>query len=260
MTSPVPAPVVIMHFNDLMERVQRLLEDVRNDINRVLQLANKALWLAVGAVADRIEDLSRQVQAAWERFLAANAELLAMPGNPALVWDTAAAWSERFSSPLGANLHEMNFEELAADHHWDGKAAEAYVTATENQRTPLGALQQIGLDIHSGLSDIAVGICALWAAVLAGLITALAALAGAIIGAATIVGVPVSLALVLTTIGALLLGLSTGIMGFMLVVERANDGMATLKARLDSKEGFGDTAWPGSRTERFTDGASWELA
>jgi len=40
----------------------------------------------------------------------------------------------------------------------------------------------------------------------------------------------------------------------MLCVERANDGMTTLRRRLDDSKG----PWPMSKTDRFDEGKEWQ--
>jgi hypothetical protein len=261
MTYPIPAPGIVTGFAELVERVRRGIEQLREAIQRVIDNAWRAVRLLPGAIADRIRELCRQVAEEARRALGRLEQFVAeCIGSPAAVWETGATWVQRFAKPLSTDVAEMNSDHLAGDYYWDGKAADAYVTATDRQKNALTALQTIGADIHSALGDVAVGICAMWATAAAGLLTATAAILGAVVAAATVVGAPVSLALVLTALAALLLGLSTAIVGFLLVVERANDGMTTLQNRMNDNSGFGDGDWPMSPTERFSDGAAWEPA
>jgi len=259
MTTQIPMPVVIDGFDELIERVRRLLDRLHRGVNQVIDNANRAARWLPGVVADRIVDLCDRFVDLCRRFYDEVLRLLGMCGKPWRLWAAGTAWVEGFSGPISGHVGEMDPVHLAAAYEWDGRAAGAYEDTTARQREALSALQLIGSETHSALGNVAVAICALWATVAAAMLVAAAEIIAAGIAAASIAGVAGAVAFAFGAIGSVLAGIGAGIAAFMLVAERANDAMVTLQQRLNDRSGVGD-GWPGAAGERFRDGERWKLA
>ncbi|GAB2933189.1 hypothetical protein GCM10027280_21220 [Micromonospora polyrhachis] len=258
MTIAMAVPVVITKFDELDEQVRRLLVRLSEGIDRVIDTARRSSRLLPNAA--QVDALCVRLRDFWEQVRQGIKRVLEPVGKPWTVWETGAAWAEKFAGPLSAHLGEMNELHLSADYEWDGRAAEMYAAATSRQKEALAALQGIGNDLHTSLGHVAVAICALWAAVVSGLLVAAANLALAVASAVSGIGAPAAVAFLIETLAALASGVAVGIGGFMLVAERANDAMMTLQARLHDKSALDGGQWPAAKSERYRDGASWKLA
>ncbi|MGW0435078.1 hypothetical protein ACWDV4_21375 [Micromonospora sp. NPDC003197] len=258
MTIAMAVPVVITKFDELEEQVRRLLARLSAGIDRVIDTARGSTRLLPNAA--QVDALCVRLREFWEQVRQGIKRALEPVGKPWTVWETGAAWAEKFAGPLSAHVGEMNELHLSADYEWDGRAAEMYAAATSRQKEALAALQGIGNDLHTSLGHVAVAICALWVTVAAALLVTCAGLAAAGVSAGTGVGAPAAIGLVISSLVALAQGVAAGITAFMLTVERANDAMTTLRSRLLDKSALDGGQWPASKSERYRDGASWKLA
>ncbi|GAB3140941.1 hypothetical protein GCM10027290_12640 [Micromonospora sonneratiae] len=259
MTTPITVPIVIAGFEELVERVRRLLERLSAGIDQVIENARRSTRL-LPVVAEQVASLCDQLDDFRRRLKAEIIRLLSRVGQPWKVWDAGASWVANFAGPLSEHVGEMNDLHLSANYAWDGRAADMYAATTARQKEALVALQSIGADVHTALGHVAVAICALWAAVAAALLMACSGVVAAVASASTGIGAPAAVAFVFEALAALLAGVSVGVGGFMLTAERANDAMATLRNRLFDRSALDGGQWPGSKSERYREGASWKLA
>jgi len=251
-------PVVVAKFDELDEQLRRLLVRLSEGVDRVIETARRSTRLLPNAA--HVDALCRRLGEFWQQLRSEINRLLEPVGKPWQVWEAGAAWAERFAGPLSAHVGEMNDLHLSANYEWDGRAAEMYAAATARQKEALAALQGVGTDLHSALGHVAVAICALWAAIVSSVVVAAFGVGAAVASAATGVGAAAAVAAVFGALAALASGVTTGIGGFMLVAERANDAMATLRSRLVDQSALAGGRWPSSVGERYRDGADWKLA
>lgn len=250
-----PLPVGVAGFDDLLERVRRLLDRVADAADRLVAEATRVARGLPTFLAARVVSLLEDFLAVVRRLFALIDRLVAPAGNPVRVWDVGRRWIDDFAGPLSDQVGKIDPDHLAAGYEWEGRAAEAYLAAAARQRTALAALQSIGADLDTALARLAIGICGLWAAVAAALCSAVIQLAGAALAAASGVGTPAALVLATTSVATACAAVAGGAAAMAALVEWVSDAIGTIRHRLVDHEAFPDGAWPAPATSRFNDGS-----
>ncbi|GAA4454654.1 hypothetical protein [Phytohabitans houttuyneae] len=257
MTTPltVPLPVDVTGFDDLIERVRRLLERVADATDRLVDEALRVARALPAFLAGQVVRLLEELLAMVRRLFALVGRLIAPAGNPVRVWEVGRRWIEDFASPLSDHVGKIDPDHLAAAYEWEGRAADAYLDAAARQRAALTALQSIGGDLDTALARLAIGICGLWAAIAAALCSAVIQLFGAALAAATGVGTPAALILATTSVATACAAVAGGAAALAALVEWVSDAITTIRHRLADHEAFPDGAWPPPASARFDDGS-----
>jgi hypothetical protein len=254
-TVPLPLPIDAAGFDDLIERVHRLLDRVQDTADRLVDDALRVARMLPGFLAGRVVRLIEDFVAVLRRLLELIGRLIAPAGNPVRVWQTGRRWVEDFAGPLGDQVGKIDPDHLAAGYEWEGRAADAYLDAAARQRTALGALLAIGGDVDTALARLAIGICGLWAAVAAALCSALIQLIGAAVAASTGVGTPAALILATTSVATACAAVAGCAAALAALVEWVSDAITTIRHRLADHEAFPDGGWPAPAARRFADGS-----
>ncbi|BCB74270.1 hypothetical protein GCM10022251_73370 [Phytohabitans flavus] len=250
---PVPLPIDAAGFDDLIERVRRLLQRVSDTADR---LVDNALGVARGLpafLARRVVRLIEEFVELVRRLRALVLRMVAPAGNPARVWETGRRWVEDFAGPLSDQVGKIDPDHLAAGYEWEGRAADAYLDAAARQRAALTALQTIGGDLDTALSRLAIGICGFWLAIAAALCSAVLQMIGAAIAAASGAGAPAALVLATTTVATACAAIAGAAAALAAVVEWVSDAITTIRHRLADHGAFPDGAWPAPASTRFAD-------
>jgi hypothetical protein len=250
---PLPLPVSATGFDDLVERVRRLVERVRDTAGRLVDNALRVARLLPAFLAAQVRRLLEEFVALVRRLLALIDRLIAPVGNPVRVWETGRMWVEDFARPLSDHIGKIDPDHLAAGYEWEGRAADAYLDAAARQRTALTAFAAIGADVDTALARLAIGICGLWAAVAAALCSALIQLIGAAMAAASGVGTPAAIILGTTSVATACAAVAGSAAALAALVEWVSDSITTVRHRLADHEAFPGGGWPAPATTRFSD-------
>jgi hypothetical protein len=263
----VTAPVGVVEFDGLVERVRWLVGEVREAaatvVDRALSVA-RLLPLPLGA---RLVHLARRLDELVRRLVELIDGLSEPLGRPGQLWEAGRRWVEDFGAPLSRQVSEIHPDHLAAGYEWDGRAAEAYEAAADRQRAALVALQGVGGELDLALGRLAIAICGMWAAIAAMLASAVVQLTAAALAAGTGAGAPAAIVLAVTSVATVCGGVAGGAGTLSAVVEWVTDSVSALHQRLVDGEAFPGGGWPGPSTERFRDGSmsdgtpsGWRLA
>jgi hypothetical protein len=251
----MPLPMDAAAFDDLIERVHRLLERVRDTTDRIAEDALRVARSLPGFLAQQVVRLLDDFLAVVRRLFGLIHRLLAPAGNPVRVWETGRRWVDDFAAPLSSEVGKIDPDHLAAAHEWEGRAADAYLDAAARQRTALSALNALGGDLDTALARLAIGICGFWAAIAAALCSAVIQLIGAAVAIASGVGTPAGLLLATTSVATACAAVAGGAAALAALVEWVSDAITTIRHRLADHEAFPDGAWPVPSAGRFNDGS-----
>jgi hypothetical protein len=251
----VPLPVDVAGFDDLIERVRRLLERAADAADRLVDNAVRVARALPAFLARQIVRLLEEFIALVRRLFALVGRLLAPAGNPIRLWETGRRWIDDFAGPLSDQIGKIDPDHLAAAYEWEGRAADAYLDAAARQRAALTGLHAIGADIDVALARLAIGICGLWAAVAAALCSAVIQLIGAAVATATGIGAPAALIMATTSVATACAAVAGGAAALAALVEWVSDAITTIRHRLADHEAFPDGAWPAPASTRFRDGS-----
>lgn len=255
MTAPLaaPPPIDVAGFDDLLERVRRLLDRVAEATDRLVDEALRVARALPPFLAGRVVRLLEDFLALVRRLFGLIGRLIAPAGNPLRVWEVGRRWVADFAGPLSDQIGKIDPDHLAAGYEWEGRAADAYLDAAARQRAALTALQSIGADLDTALGRLAIGICGLWAAIAAALCSAVIQLFGAALAAASGVGTPAALMLATTSVATACAAVAGGAAALAALVEWVSDAISTIRHRLSDHEAFPDGAWPPPASSRFND-------
>lgn len=261
------APAVVVEFDGVMERVRRLVGEVREAASAVVDRALSVARLMPSPLGVRLVQLAGRLDELVRRLVESIERLSEPLGRPARLWEAGRRWVGEFGGPLSRQVSEIHPDHLAAGYEWDGRAAEAYEAAADRQRAALAALQGIGGELDLALGRLAIGICGMWAALAAMLASAVVQLTAAALAAGTGAGVPAAIALAVTSVATVCGAVAGGAGTLAAVIEWVTDSVAALHRRLVDGEAFPGGGWPGASTERFRDGSmsdgtpsGWRLA
>jgi hypothetical protein len=222
-------------IKSVMGRIDSKTTELQNSIN------SKLHWLP-GFLQDK-------VIAGWNKFCGFMKrvwdnlnEMISNMGSPSALWSTADAWSDWVGSPVSGQVQSADAGLLGVDDNWDGDAADAYRQTLPLQKSALEKVKSALTDgIATALSDVAKGIIVFWA----GLLTALAALVAGIIGAlastATVIGMPAG---PFIAAGAGLVAAGAIIAGGEILESVCSSANSTLRQKLADNSGFHDGHWP----------------
>jgi len=246
-------PLDAAAFDELIERVRRLLDRVRQTADSLVDNASRVARTLPWFLARQVVWLLEEFASVVRQLVELVGRLIAPAGNPVRVWETGRRWMDDFTAPLSDQVGKIDPDHLAAGYEWEGRAADAYLDAAARQRAALGALQAIGGDMDTALARLAIGICGLWAAVAAALCSALIQLIGAAVAAASGVGTPAALILATTSVATACAAVAGGAAALAALVEWVSDAITTIRHRLADHEAFPDGAWPAPAARRFND-------
>ncbi|MCW6010289.1 hypothetical protein K1W54_37935 [Micromonospora sp. CPCC 205371] len=260
-------PVVVVEFDGVVERVRRLVREVREAAAQVVARALAVARMLPPPVGVRLVQLARRLDELVRRLVELIDGLSDPLGRPGRLWETGRRWVAEFGGPLSRQVGEIHPDHLAAGYEWDGRAAEAYEVAADRQRAALAALGGVAGEIDMALGRLAIAICGMWAAVAAMLASAAVQLTAAALAVGTGAGVPAAIVLAVTTMATVCGGVATGAGTLSAVIEWVTDSVSALHQRLVDGEAFPGGGWPGPSTERFRDGSmsdgspsGWRLA
>ncbi|GLI01958.1 hypothetical protein Pa4123_72350 [Phytohabitans aurantiacus] len=263
----VTVPVVVVDFDSVLERVRRLVKEVRESAARVVERALSVARLLPMPVGVRLVQLAGKLDDLVRRLVELIERLSDPLGRPVRLWETGRRWVAEFGGPLSRHVGEIHPDHLAAGYEWDGRAAEAYEAAADRQRGALATLHGAAGEIDLALGRLALAICGMWAAVAAMLASAAVQLTAAALAAGTGAGVPAAVVLAVASMATLCGGIATGAGTLSAVIEWVTDSVSALHQRLVDGEAFPGGRWPGPSTERFRDGSmsdgspsDWRLA
>jgi hypothetical protein len=180
--------------------------------------------------------------------------LLEVPGAPWALYAAGEAWTAQVGAGVAALAGLATLDEVRADDHWQGVAADAYRNTLPRQRDALVAVKTATDELHDTLSEVGSGIIAFWAAVavalgllVLGLVSAIAAIAGVATALASPALATGALAAAIGFIGSANLALIDHLATLLAAT-------VTLEQRLAGDEPFPGGSWPRS-TADLSDGA-----
>jgi hypothetical protein len=131
---------------------------------------------------------------------------------------------------------------LSVDDNWDGDAADAYRQTVPMQKTALEKVKTTLTDgFATALSDVAKGIIAFWAGLVATLVALAVGIIGALASSASIFGLP---AAPFIAAGAGLTASVAIITGSEILQSVCSAANTTLRQKLADNTGFHDGHWP----------------
>jgi hypothetical protein len=196
---------VIAEVQKLWNRLQELLEKVRQMINRALSFVPPGMGWAV----DRIHDSWNDLQAKNNQLSTQLADPFAKPGDPITLKEASDHWIQR-AGKLTAAADRTEPNELQTDdiNNWGGSSGDRYRQNISAQTEYLRTMSTACTTFKDALEKVVGGIHAFWISIATGLVTFIMAVAGAIGSALTIVGLPAALVLSLIAYVSLLVGVT----------------------------------------------------
>jgi hypothetical protein len=243
--------------------VEQLLGDVRAGLHEIVTCVEAICRAAEAALAGLPAAAAggARTQVAELRWAAADvdsglAELLAAPGDPALLRRAGAEWLNRVCAPVSRLVGVATLNAAQVDDHWTGTAAEAYRSTLPAQQAALAAVVATGQDVDATLAELAAALTKFWVAIGSACLATVFALAAALTSAGTLVGAPVAVGAGLAGMAALVTAGNSALSGLTDVVVVAATRSATLERRLADSGAFPMGAWPRSTTAI---GRDWQI-
>ena len=230
---------LIDQIMSVLDRIDGKTTDLQSSIN------SKMHWLPGG--------LQDKVISGWNKFCGFMAKLwdhivefVTNLGSPTALWDTADAWSNTVGGPVSAQVQSADAGYLTVDDNWDGDAADAYRQTLPLQKAALDKVKSALTDgIAGALSDVAKGIIAFWAGLLAALLALVTGIIGAIASSATIFGLP---AAPFIAAGAALVAAGAVLGGSLILKSVASSANSSLRQKLNDNAAFHNGHWPPAAT------------
>lgn len=260
-------PLAVAEFDGVVERVRRLLGEVREAVARVVDRTVAVAGLMPVPMGVRLLGLARRLDDLVRRLVDLIEGLSEPLGRPAVLWAAGRRWLVEFDAPLSRRVSEIHPDHLAAGYEWHGRAAEAYEAAADRQRVALAGLQGVGHELDLALGRLAIAICGMWAAIAAMLASAVVQLTAAAVAVGTGAGMPAAIVLAVTSVATVAGAVAGGAGTLSAVIEWVTDSVSALHRRLIDGEAFPGGGWPAPSTGRFRDGSmsdgtpsGWRLA
>jgi hypothetical protein len=236
------APVSAATESELVDRLLQIVDRINAKTTELQNAVNDKLGWLPGFLQDKVVagwnkfcDFMRKVWDFWY-------EICTNMGSPSRLWSTADAWSDTVGAPVSAQVQSADAGLLTVDDNWDGDAADAYRQTLPMQKTALDKVKTTLTDGISGaLSDVAKGIIAFWAGLAVALAALVAGIIGALASAATVFGLP---AAPFIAAGAALAADAAVIGGGMILKSVCSSASTTLRQKLDDNAGFHEGHWP----------------
>jgi hypothetical protein len=236
------APVSAATESELVDKLLQIVDRINAKTTELQNAVNDKLGWLPGFLQDKVVagwnkfcDFMRKVWDFWY-------EICTNMGSPSRLWSTADAWSDTVGAPVSAQVQSADGGLLTVDDNWDGDAADAYRQTLPLQKTALDKVKTTLTDGISGaLSDVAKGIIAFWAGLAVALAALVAGIIGALASAATVFGLP---AAPFIAAGAALAADAAVIGGGMILKSVCSSASTTLRQKLDDNAGFHEGHWP----------------
>jgi hypothetical protein len=236
------APVSAATESELVDKLLQIVDRINAKTTELQKAVNDKLGWLPGFLQDKVVagwnkfcDFMRKVWDFWY-------EVCTNMGSPSRLWSTADAWSDTVGAPVSAQVQSADAGLLTVDDNWDGDAADAYRQTLPLQKTALDKVKTTLTDgISDALSDVAKGIIAFWAGLAVALAALVAGIIGALASAATIFGLP---AAPFIAAGAALAADAAVIGGGLILKSVCSAAGTTLRQKLDDNAGFHEGHWP----------------
>jgi hypothetical protein len=258
MTFPVPVqpyPIDEQEFQELLKRVERLLDRVGQGVDRLFDNCNRVVHLLPGFLADRLAAALRELGGLIGRFFAEIAKIMANPGWPPGVLTTASDWTNAVGGPVSGLAGNFTLDEMGSDNKWQGPAAEAYRDVLPTQKTAVEGIKQLTDALDSNLTKVGWGIIALWAGLAIAIGSFVVELIAEAAAAATAVGAPPAAAAAGVSTAKVIGLVAAVVSAFLAYVGLLVDGLSTLRQKLAGHEPYPQGSWPRSTTGNFSDGS-----
>jgi hypothetical protein len=129
MTLPVPVqpyPIGAQEFQEMLDRVDRLLKQVDSGMQRLFANCNRVLQWLPGYLAQQLISSLERLRDLTGRFFAEVAKVIHNPGWPPAVLSTASDWTIRVGGPVSGLAGRLTLDHVRSDNKWQGAAADAY--------------------------------------------------------------------------------------------------------------------------------------
>ena len=253
----LPIPIPVIGFGELMARVEELLDTLRRHAERIIANCERyGVWL--GGLAVAIERLRAELQRLVDRVGTDVGRYLTAPGHPYALWVNGDRWITEVGAAAGDRAGAFTDDFMRSDDRWSGPAAETYLRALPPQRAALLKVHSIAGEVGVSLHEIALAICAFWAAVAVATLTAVTELALAVPSSASPVTAPAGVAAAAASLAKFLVFFGCLAGALKVFLESAGAAHTGLLRQLDDNTAFpGPPAghWPRSTAENVSDGS-----
>jgi hypothetical protein len=193
---------------ELLDKVQRKIEELRNFVNGVLSKVPSVLGWVVDRFLDAWNWMMGKLGEFWDWFT----DKISYAGNPFVLSSASVGWKEKVGGPAVNLTRTLDDANLAADDVWDGFGAGQYRQHLPGQREAMTSIAKDFADnISSAMSTMQLAIVAFWAGVIVAVIALINGISAATAEGVTIIGLPAVPATVVASIVVALAALGTGI-------------------------------------------------
>lgn len=169
------------------------------------------------------------------------------PGVPWTLWSHGSSWVDDVGAKASHWQDSMQWSQMATSYEWKGTAAQAYKDVLPLQQKALGAIREVCAEMDDSLTLLAIGIGAVWAAILGAVISFVAELITEAGGIATVAAAIAAIAAALGScakVWGLIMAALTAfetLVGTVILVK-----VKDLGQRLGNSDGFPQDHWPKS--------------
>ncbi|WP_157408535.1 hypothetical protein [Actinoplanes sp. N902-109] len=242
-------------FREKLAKMETLLKDVERHVGTIFTGGNRAAAILPGGLGDGVHDLLVKLRDLVSKFFEETAKLLLNPGWPFGLLDAAGSWTDTVGGPISELSAKVSPDQLRIDNYWTGPAADAYASVLPAQQKALEAIKTATDSIDTQLTTLAIGIFALWGAVILAVVQYVAQLAAEAAAAATVVGAPEGAAAAGVSTAATISLVAAATTAFIAYVGVVVTTMRSINQTLQAGAGFPDGNWPKATTSDFSDGS-----
>lgn len=246
MTAP-PAPTAIpVDVPTLVSDVRWALDRVSAEVDSITRSVESHLSALPDFIADDLRQSLVRLREQVDAVTSYISDRIAVAGDPALLMATASTWITGIGGPVSGNAGIGSFSTAQADDYWTGLAGDAYRNTLPAQLAALTAIEAIGADINSTLTEVASAITTYWISVSTAALAFAAGAETAALTAATILGIPAGVGLLVGITVAFVNAVNDAIKAVDTIAAAAAGRGADLQRRLFNDLAFPQGTWPRS--------------
>ncbi|GAB2762734.1 hypothetical protein GCM10027020_13720 [Nocardioides salsibiostraticola] len=232
-------------MHPLVEEINRLVQELQGKMDRLQEIVNSGLsripW-GLGWVADKIHDAWNALLEKWNDFWDKATLLFGNMGDPGSLSATGTSWTGDVGRPVTEQAGTISETLLAADNHWTGDAAAAYLPRAALQRSAMEAIESSFVQsASSALDTVKSGLLKFYTSLVAALITLVAGFISAAASSATIIGIPAG---IFIAVGAILIAAGAFYTGGVLLKSDCTSAKGQLSRGTSGASAFPGGAWP----------------
>lgn len=236
-------------FDELMQRLESIVERLRRAIQKIFDAANRAIGVLPGYIADQVREKLLQFRDVVQKFMGKLRDALDGPGHPGVLEAAAESWYNSVALQTTDVVNVM--QGMNVDDYWKGSAAQAYKTTLGKQEAAFDAMKDLGNRVRTTLKEAADGISGFWHAVFGIIVAALALIVAAAALVAGGITAPLGVAAAIGAIVVAIGGIVTAIVTLSEKLGEVSQAIPDLQAAHETSTAFagaGDGQWPAATT------------